>query len=33
MAVAVLGFRPSERYAAWCVDGALVLGGALALWP
>jgi hypothetical protein len=33
MAAAVLGFRSSERYAAWCVDGALVLGGLLALLP
>ncbi|HVP13992.1 MAG TPA: hypothetical protein VMS88_00530 [Terriglobales bacterium] len=33
MALAVIGFRPSERYAAWFVDGALALGGALALWP
>lgn len=28
---AALGFRRSERYAVWAVDGALVLGGAAAL--
>jgi hypothetical protein len=31
MALAVLGFRPSERYAAWVVDGALLLGAGIAL--
>jgi hypothetical protein len=30
MAVAVLFFRPSERYAAWGVDGALLAGALLA---
>lgn len=34
MAAAVLGFRPSERYGALCVDGALLAGALLALvWP
>jgi hypothetical protein len=28
---AVLGFRPSERYAVWGTDGALLLGAALSL--
>jgi 4-hydroxybenzoate polyprenyltransferase len=31
VAAAVLGFRPSERYAAWAIDGALALGAALTL--
>ena len=30
----VLGFRPTERYGALCVDGALLAGALLALaWP
>jgi hypothetical protein len=34
MAAAVLGFRPTERYGALCVDGALLAGALLALaWP
>jgi hypothetical protein len=30
-ALAVLGFRPSERYAIWAVDGALVAGALMSL--
>jgi 4-hydroxybenzoate polyprenyltransferase len=34
MAAAVLGFRPTERYGALYVDGALLAGALLALaWP
>jgi hypothetical protein len=34
MGVALLGFRPSERYGAGVVDGALLVGALLALaWP
>ena len=34
MGAAVLGFRPSERYGALVVDGALLAGAAIALaWP
>ena len=34
MGAAVLGFRPSERYGALVVDGALLFGSLLALaWP
>jgi 4-hydroxybenzoate polyprenyltransferase len=34
MGAAVLGFRPSERYGALVVDGALLVGSVLALaWP
>jgi len=34
MGAAVLGFRPSERYGALVVDGALLVGSLLALgWP
>jgi hypothetical protein len=31
MGVAVLGFRPSERYGALVVDGALLVGSLAAL--
>jgi len=31
MAAAVVGFRPSERYGAWVVDGALLVGALAAL--
>jgi len=30
-AAAVVGFRPSERYGAWVVDGALLVGALAAL--
>ena len=34
MGAALLGFRPTERYGALYVDGALLLGALLALaWP
>jgi 4-hydroxybenzoate polyprenyltransferase len=34
LGAAVLGFRPSERYGAFVVDGALLAGAAVALaWP
>jgi hypothetical protein len=34
MGAALLGFRPTERYGALCVDGALLAGALVALtWP